>query len=319
MKALFLILAIAFSIAGCTKSSTATEASTSPVPDMLPIVKESLPSTLESSAAIVVRELNAISPFANSNLTELQTRMFAPGPVDFQFRIKKIDERLDSLADAIKACESSTTTTYNPPAVANSWTFSMEFSCVQTIDASAQGVSDMKVYFGKSGGYWYVGEFQTNADFASGDGEPASMAVLARIAEDGNSMTAVQISVENISSVEYATFTQIIADKENGIFEISTASSASSSQTASTGANFTGLGCGVQMRTDSTLIYAAGVFEQGPTCGSVSTVCATAADFTDTSGCGSLTSFATLALDRTDISGANAKSMIVDRSGLPSF
>jgi hypothetical protein len=245
--------------------------------------------------------------------------MFAPGPADFQFRIKMIDERLDSLADAIAACESTTTTTYTPPAVATGWTFPMEFSCVQTIDSSSSGISDMKVYFGKSGGYWYIGEFQTNTDFTNGDGEPPTMAVLAKIDEDGNNLTAVQISVERISSVDYATFTQIIADKTNGTFEISTASSANASQTASSGANYTGLGCGVQMKTDSSLIYASGVFAQGSSCGSTSVLCATAADFTDTTGCSSLTTFTSLTLARTDISGTNAKSMIVDRTGLPSF
>jgi hypothetical protein len=195
----------------------------------------------------------------------------------------------------------------------------MELACVQSVDATSMGVSDFKVYFGKSGGYWYIAEIQTNASFESNDSEPPTMAVLSKIDENGEEMEVFQISVEKSSAdnLYYASVTHILANKTLGIFEISSASSADSTHTNSPGANFTGLGCGIQMKTNGTYVYGSGIFSQMNVCPASASPCGNATDLSDATGsCGSLTSFTTLAMDRSTISGNSAKQLVVDRTWL---
>ncbi len=310
-KIIFLTL---FLMVSCSKkdSSTSSSGSSSPVPSMVTIAKASLPSALESSAGFMT---------VDPNLTELKTRIFSIGPTDFLYRLKMVDTRLTSLADAITACEGSTTTDYIPPTIATAFNFPMKLACKQTIDSASLGISDHKVYFGNEGGYWYIAELQTNSDFDTGansDVEPPTMGVLAKISEAGDDMEVFQISVEKKTSIYYSTITHIKANKTLGIFELSTASSADIDQTHQPGgANFSGVGCGVDMKTDGSHVYASGKFSQATICPSVATVCALAIDLTDATGsCGSLTSISTLSMTRADISGNEAKSLIVTRSWL---
>jgi hypothetical protein len=256
----------------------------------------------------------------DTNLTELKNRIFSPGPTDFLYRLKMVDNRLASLADAITACEATTTSTYTPPTIATGFNFPMKLSCKQTIDSASLGVSDHKVYFGKDGGYWYIAELTTNTDFDTGansDAEPPTMGVLAKVSDAGDDMEVFQISVEKKSSTYYSTVTHIKANKTTGVFELSTASSADITQTISPGANFSGVGCGVDMKTDGTHVYASGKFSQATSCPSAATVCALASDLTDDAGnCGSLTTISTLSMARSDIDGTLAKSLIVTRTWL---
>jgi len=301
-------------ISGCGKSEEGGTTSSSPIPSMVTIAKATLPSTLESSA-VGKMPFFKLSNMVDSNLTELKDRIFSPGPTDFMYRLKMVDERLDSLADAITQCEGTATQSVTPPAVATGFSFPMELACVQTVDAASLGVSDFKVYFGKSGGYWYVAELQTNAGFETSDGEPPTMGVLSKINETGADMEVFQISVEKKSGSYYSSVTQIKADQTNGVFELSSASSADQTQTISPGANFTGVGCGVSMKTNGTNVYASGSFGQMTSCPATATVCADAATLSDSPGaCGSLTSISTLGLERADVSGNQAKSLVVDRT-----
>jgi hypothetical protein len=309
-KIIFLAL---FLMVSCSKkdSATSSSGSSSPVPSMVTIAKASLPSTLESSAALMT---------VDTNLTELKDRIFSPGPTDFLYRLKMVDSRLASLADAIIECEGTTASTYTPPIIATGFSFPMKLACKQTIDSASQGVSDHKVYFGNDSGYWYIAELSTNTDFdtaADSDAEPPTIGVLAKVSEAGDEMEVFQISVEKKSSTYYSTVTHIKANKTLGIFELSTASSADITQTISPGANFSGVGCGVDMKTDGTHVYASGKFSQATSCPSVATVCALASDLSDATGaCGSLTSISTLSMGRSDISGNLAKSLVVTRSWL---
>ncbi len=311
----FLLLCL-MAIISCAKTEDSSKSSSSPVPSMVTIAKASLPSSLESSSV----GFNLIAEdFLSGELSEMKSRLFSIGPTDFMYRLNSVDSRLDSLADAIIACADTPTNTYNPPTIATSFNFPMEFSCVQTIDAASQGVSDFKVYFGNAGGYWYIAEIQTNASFESNDAEPPTMAVLSKIDEAGTTMEVYQISVEKstVGSQYHATVTHIKADKTSGIFELSSASSADSTHTNSPGANFTGLGCGIQMKTDGTYVYGSGIFSQADTCPSSATPCGNAADLSEAPGaCGALTTLTTLSLARNTISGSNAKSLVVDRTWL---
>jgi hypothetical protein len=233
------------------------------------------------------------------------------------YRLKMVDDRLDDLADAIKACDLSSPQAFTPPAIATGFNFPMYFSCMQEVDATSMGISDFKVYFGQSGGYWYLAELQTNADLENSDAEPPTMGVLSKISEDGQSMEVYQISVEKKTGTYYASVTQIKADRGTGVFELASSSSADQTQTISPGANYTGVGCGVSMKTDGTYVYATGSFNQITSCPSTATVCANAGDLTDATGmCSSLQTLSTLTLDRAAVSGNDAKSLIVDRTWL---
>jgi hypothetical protein len=300
---LFLLMSASIGLSGCGKNDSI---GSSPIPNMVDIAKATLPGTLESSA---------VSFTIDSNLSEMKSRLFSPGPTDFMYRLKMVDERLDSLADAIEECGDTPTSTYTPPVAVTGFNFPMQFACKQVVDATSQGVNDFKVYFGKSGGYWYVAELQTNTDFESSDAEPPTMGVLSKISEAGDEMEVYQISVEKKSGTYYSTVTQIKANKTTGVFELATASSADSTQTISPGANFSGLGCGVSMKTDGTYVYATGKFSQNSSCPATATVCANAGDLSDAgSSCTGLTSLSTLTLNRAAVNGNNAKSLVVDRT-----
>jgi len=311
-----LLIVSLLALSSCSKKESSSSAS-SPVPSMVTIAKATLPSSLESSAV----GFNLTEEFVpETNLDEMKDRLFSPGPTDFMYRLNSVDSRLDSLADAIIACADTPTSTYNPPTtLATGFSFPMELACIQTVDATSMGVSDFKVYFGKSGGYWYIAEIQTNASFESNDSEPPTMAVLSKIDENGEEMEVFQISVEKSSAdnLYYASVTHILANKTLGIFEISSASSADSTHTNSPGANFTGLGCGIQMKTNGTYVYGSGIFSQMNVCPASASPCGNATDLSDATGsCGSLTSFTTLAMDRSTISGNSAKQLVVDRTWL---
>ena len=310
-----LMAAGVLALSGCgTDSAGGGSSSGSPVPSMVTIAKAALPGTLESSA-VGKMPFFKMATTVDSNLTELKNRLFSPGPTDFMYRLKMVDERLASLADAITQCEGTATQSVTPPAVATGFNFPMEFACKQTVDATSQGVSDFKVYFGKSGGFWYIAELQTNSGFEASDAEPPTMGVLSKIAESGENMEVFQISVEKKTGTYYSTVTHIKADKTLGVFELSSASSADSTQTISPGANFSGLGCGVSMKTDGSYVYAEGIFSQASSCPASATVCAEAAALSDSPGnCASLTSPSTLSLDRSKIDGNEAKSLVVDRT-----
>ena len=300
----------------CSKDESSPISSSSPVPSMVAIAKASLPTSLESDAVgfnLIAEDL------LSGELTEMKSRLFSPGPTDFMYRMNSVDSRLDSLADAIIECADKPTSIYTPPTVATGFNFPMEFSCVQTIDAASQGVSDFKVYFGKAGGYWYIAEIQTNASFETNDAEPPTMAVLSKIDDAGETMEVFQISVEKstVDNQYYASVTHIKADKTTGIFELSSASSADTSHTISPGANYTGLGCGIKMKTNGTYVYGSGIFSHANTCPASATPCGSAEDLSDATGsCGALTSISTLNLVRDSVSGSEAKSLIVNRTWL---
>lgn len=312
----FLFIIFLLILSSCSKKESSSGGSSSPVPSMVTIAKASLPSSLESSAV----GFNLIEEFVpETNLDEMKNRLFSPGPTDFMYRLKSVDSRLNSLADAIIACADTPTATFTPPTIATSFNFPMELACVQAVNATSQGVSDFKVYFGKASGHWYIAEIQTNASFESNDSEPPTMAVLSKIDESGEEMEVFQISVEksSVDNLYYASVTHILANKALGIFELSSASSADSTHTNSPGANFTGLGCGIQMKTNGTYVYGSGIFSQVTTCPAMATPCGNASDLSDATGsCGSLTSLSTLSMNRSSISGNLAKQLVVDRTWL---
>jgi len=283
-----------------------------------------------SSAAAVslgdddVQELRSGPSFlvADANITELKTRLFSAGPTDFQFRLKSIDSRMDELESQAGSCVSATAQEWAVPVGTSGIPLAtMYFQCSFSVTGTS-GVSDYKIFFGKKDGFWYLAELQINSGLETGSGEPPTMAVLAKIADDSTTVEAYQISLEKISGTYHTSVTQILANKTTMIFEVSTASTATSSQVASSGANMTGLGCGVQMKTDGTNIFGSGVFSQATSCPSSATPCVLASDFGSSGTCTSINTFSSVAMTRTALSSAGAanvaKAIIVDKTGMPS-
>ena len=245
-------------------TTTGCGSNSATIPDALPIVQAALPSTLDSSAASLMMRANGLSSddfhALNTNFNALKNGLFS-GPADFQLRLKMIDSRLDGLEKNAGDCVSKTAQAWSVPVGSTGIPLTtMYFQCYTT--ATGDGISDYQIYLGKQDGYWYLAEFQVNSSFESGDGEPPTMGVLSKIADDSSSIEAYQISVEKSSGTYYSTITQILANKTTGVFEVSSASTADNTQVVTPGANYTGLGCGVQMKTDGTNVYGTGSFSQ---------------------------------------------------------
>ena len=306
-------------------TTTGCGSNSATIPDALPIVQAALPSTLKSSAASFMMRANGLSSddfhALNANVDELKSRLFSSGPTDFQYRLKMIDSRLNGFESSAGDCVKKTAQAWSVPVGSTGIPLTtMYFQCYTT--ATADGVSDYKIYFGKQDGYWYLAELQVNSSFEAGDGEPPTMGVLSKIADDSSSVEAYQISVEKSSGTYYSTITQILANKTTGVFEVSSASSANSTQVVTPGANYTGLGCGVQMKTDGTNVYGTGSFSQAVTCASSASPCVAASDLSTTGTCTSLQTLGTVAMTRTGLisasAGTVAKAIVVDRTGIPS-
>ncbi len=298
------------------------------IPDALPIVQSTLPTSLKDSTdALLMMNRSSSKPAMNafavdSNITELKSRLFSAGPTDFQDRLSSIDSRLNELEERGADCADKDAKAWTVPVGSTGIPLTtMYFQCYDSV--TGPGVSDYKIYFGKKDGYWYLAELQINDNFTSGtDGEPPTMAVLSKVADDATSVEAYQITVENNAGSYYATITQILADKTAGTFEVSTASSATDGQVLSPGANMTGLGCGVQMKTDGTNIYGSGSFSQASTCAAAATPCVLASNF-DSAGasCSGINSFSSLAMTRAGLISADAataaRAIIIDKTGIP--
>ena len=87
---------------------------------------------------------------------------------------------------------------------------------------------------------------------------------------------------------------------------------------------YTGLGCGVRMKTDGTNIYAYGRYSNEPVCGEPAGYCVRADNFSDGAGnCGSINTFSVLDLSKEGLAAANAgtvlRDIIIRKTGIPSF
>jgi hypothetical protein len=258
----------------------------------------------------------------DANLDAVKSRFFAPGPTDFQYRLNAIDNRLNELEARLGECANQTAQEWTVPVGTSGIPLtSMYFQCYTSV--TGPGVSDYKIYLGQKDGYWYLAELQINDAFESGDAEPPTMGVLAKIASDSSTVEAYQISVEKVSGSYYASIVQILANKTTGVFELAVGSDAGSN-TISPGANFTGLGCGVRMKSTSSLVYAEGIFSQG-NCSGSATVCAETTAFGTSTDCTAqgLTTLTSMNMTQLDLATKNAgtvaKAIIVDKTGMPTL
>lgn len=301
------------SLAACSKGSDVMS-----IPDTLPIVRATIPSTLYSSSIGIQAIIAGLDP----NLEAVKTRLFSPGPTDFQYRLNSIDSRLNELEERLGSCAKEQPQLWSVPVGLSGIPLTeMYFQCSTAV--TGPGVSDFKIYLGQKDQFWYLAELQINDGFEAGNGEPPTMGVLAKVASDASSVEAYQISVEKVSGHYYASIVQVLASKNTGVFELSVGSDAGS-DTTSPGANYTGLGCGVRMKAASSLVYAEGVFSQG-NCGSSSSVCASTADFSTSTECSTqgLSALTSMTMTQSGLGAAQAgnaaKSIIVDKAGMPTL
>jgi hypothetical protein len=319
---------VACAVSACSGSSSGGL----DIPDALPIVQAGLPSVFKAGSAastslmLSTRSTNIFD--ANSDIFEIQNRFFADGPTDFQYRIASVDDRLNEVESRGAACADEAAQEWTVPVGATGLPLtSMYFQCYS--EFTGPGSSGI-VYFGKKDGYWYLAEFSLYESFelggAAGGTSQPTMAVLAKISEDSTSAEIYQLAVEKWDTDYHAIILQILADKTAGTFELSTASSYDGAIPSGTSSMYTGLGCGVQMKTDGTNVYATGIFSTADSCGSSSSYCVQAENFTDGAGtCTAINTLGSLELRKDGTSGLQnlgagdtLKALIVDKTGMPS-
>lgn len=287
-----------------SQSSSATSSATS-IPKLITIVQNSLPAGLKDTA---------YSTTSVRSTSTVQERFFKPGPSDFRNRLTKVDSRVTELASSVPAsCLVSASNNYTALSTAptgnTSFSFPMTFSCYRVISTS------LRVYFGRDTTHTYLAEVQNSTS-----NEPPTIAVLAKINLAGTDLEVHQISRDTASTYSWV---HIKANTATQTFEISNGSDLTTSSGAN--ANYTGVGCGVQMKTSSTLAYASGSFGQAASCPTATVSCsnATGTTFTDSTSCSgtTLTTFSTLILNQTNVGADAVKTMlggIFSFTGFPS-
>ncbi|MCZ8155646.1 MAG: hypothetical protein O9264_05985 [Leptospira sp.] len=293
---------VALFIAGCTPKkkddNTALLAilasqSSESIPPLLTIVQEALPTTLKDTSYTT----------STRSTSTVQDRFFKPGPSNFRDRLSKVDSRVTELRSSIPAsclipAANNYTALNTAPSGNASFSFPMTLTCRRDISSS------LRVYFGRDTTHIYLAEIQNSTS-----NEPPTIAVLAKINIARNDLEVHQISRDTSGTFSWV---QIKANSVTRTFEISNGSDLTAS--SGSNANYTGVGCGVQMKTSSSLAYASGQFGQSASCPAASTSCsnATGSTFTDATGSctGSLTTFSTLVLNQTNVGASTIKTML---------
>jgi hypothetical protein len=267
--------------------------STESIPPLLTIVQDSLPTTLKETSYIT----------STRSTSTVQDRFFKPGPSNFRDRLSKVDSRVTELRSSLPGsclipAANNYTALSTAPSGNTSFSFPMTLSCRRDISSS------LRVYFGRDTTHLYLAEIQNSTS-----NEPPTIAVLAKINIARNELEVHQISRDTSNTFSWV---QIKANSVTRTFEISNGSDLTAS--SGSNANYTGIGCGVQMKTSSSLAYASGQFGQSASCPVATTSCsnATGATFIDATGSctGALTTFSTLVLNQTNVGAAAVKNML---------
>jgi hypothetical protein len=239
-------------------------------PAMKPPVENQSPTGFKAAA---------ISLSADAGLAEIKSRFYGDGPTDFVDRLTKVDSRIAEFesrasGEDVGKCVTEEPQLWDLKDIPGVGSFPMYFSCYDR-PSQSQGTS-LSVYFGKKDGYWYVAELSKN-EFGN---EPPTIGVLAKVNEAGTETTVVQLSIEtNFTTSVF----HVYANDSTKVFEMANASNRTSSNGTGSGANYTGVGCGVRLKANANFVYGVGKFTS-ENCGSAttSTVCAKASDLTNT-------------------------------------
>jgi len=294
------------------------EKSTNPfdAPAVKPPVENQSPSAFKSTKLALA---------ADPDLTKIKDRFYSDGPTDFLDRLGKVDERMaefESRASGSDSgkCVSEEAQLWDLKDIPGVGAFPMYFSCYD-IPSQSQGTT-MSIYFGKKDGYWYLAELSKNE---SGN-EPPTIGVLAKVNEAGTETTVVQVSIEN----NYTTsIFHIYANDTTKVFEMSNASNRTTSNGSGSGPNYTGVGCGVRLKSDASFVYGAGRFasedcstEPDTTvCGDAATLSSRNVNDCAAAGLDNFSVMSLTAAELGDVSvngtGYTKVKAIIDGSGLP--
>lgn len=291
-------------------------------PAIRPPVAEASPDGFASSTGL--------SLTAGGELAEIKSRLYGPGPINFLDRLDKIDSRIaeyetrSASGDAPAKCLDNEASLWDIQGLPGVGAFPVYLQCLETM-TTPESNTTLRVGIGQKDGYWYIAELQKNPNA----NEPPTMGVVAKVKADGSEATVVQMSVET----NYTTsIFHIYADRTNQVFELANASNRTSKNGTGSGANYTGVGCGIRLKANASLIYSEGIFSSENCQQTATEVCADAATLTaKTSGvdCSTaqLSTFGTV-MDLTAAglgteSSTNEAylkvSSLIDGSGLPSL
>jgi hypothetical protein len=332
--------------AGCSKKKVAPKGDPIGMGLLLTPIKASAPTGLASASA--ASSLTESDDFvaAGSEIAEIKSRFFSAGPTDFMYRLKKVDERLAEIDTRHKSgarkCVTEAPKEWAITGLPDSsntltGTASFWFSCKEEITQSGGGT--LTVLFGRKDGFSYLAQIQK-----SGDEVNPTMFVLGKVDDASTKSEVWQVNLTKPSvtdtAKQHSSWMYILGDKTNSNFEMAVGGSGRLNDDQSAEEPFSGVGCGVRLKANATLVYGTGVFHDAGTaggndataqeCGDAEvTVCAGASDLSTKTAadCSAITTFSTTVpkLTYTQLKGTapyagyvKAKA-ILDMTGLPTL
>lgn len=303
-------------------------------------VKDSAPTGLANSSAAskaLVGESFLNDPQTGGALSELKSRLFSPGPTDFMDRLKMVDGRLAELdkrhQESARKCVSDTAKEWKLSGLPDAdggtnATQSFWLQCSEILN------SELSVYFGRKDGYSYLIELQKSS------GSNPTMAVLGKVDDASTKAEVWTIYITSASqtdeSKKHSSWMYVLGDKANKNFEMSVGGSGSMGKDGNGDTPFSGLGCGVKVKANATLVQGIGQFfdansslDSAGNCQTASTtVCANAADLSSAADCSAVSSFSASVpkLTYAGLGGATAPRQgytlgkkIIDGEGIPAL
>jgi len=295
-------------VAGCSKK-VSPKGDPIGMGQLLVPVKASAPAGLAAgSQAAGLTETYELA--AGKELEEVKTRFFSPGPTDFMYRLKKVDERLAELDTRHKSGARKCVTEAPKewalselPDSSNTLTGSASFwfSCKE--DMAQTGGGTLTVLFGRKDGFSYLAEVQK-----AGDDTIPTMVTLGKVDDTSTKAEVWQITLPKPSitdtAKQHSSWMYILGDKTNANFEMAVGGTGRLNDAQSYEEPFSGVGCGVRLKANASLVYGTGRFHDAGTnggndataqeCGDAEvTVCASATDLTakSSSDCSAITTF----------------------------
>ncbi len=275
------------------------------VPSLLTIVQDSLPTALKNTSYSSITK-------GVADVQTIQTRLFGSGPANFRYRLSMVDVEITSLTTTLASTYGSCFTTTGSTWTPSTFTVSgVTFSFPMSMTCKYVKSTDSTTYMGADTSFYYIANLTKNVGT---DG----IYVLAKIAKAGTTIEVYQLG---LSSSGPASILHIIANKSTQSFEVSTASS---SDATGSGVTYTGVGCGVQMKANSSYAYTSGRYSQTSCATNATQECVDASSgttlTTSTSCPTSIQTFSSLALTQTILSTTAVKTAITEignATGMP--
>jgi len=208
----------------------------------IPAIKPPVDSVTPEGLKPALGLNNSCGNESGSPIERMKSRLFCPGPGDFRYRLGMVDGRMQELntrsEESEKACTTAAPQEWQPP-LPEGETFNMYFSCRENMG------NGLSVLFGQHDGYHYVAELQNPGGDNLGSTSAPDIAVLARIDAAGNQVEVWQI----IATSDGSNWMKVKADKASKAMEAVFMGSSMGY----------GVGCGVNLRANQTLLFANGI------------------------------------------------------------